>query len=398
MTMLWESESPLSQHISSLSDRITWASRRPATPGAAAADTVSLAVGEPFGPTPDRVTKAAITALHAGRTHYESFSGSPALRDRLARHINTQVGMTRDCPTTVVDADNVVVTHGGSAGLAATILTLVAPGDRVVLPEPTYSLYADQVAMAGGVVHWVPLNADGGLPLHHLADAAVGARLIILCNPGNPTGTIIPSTDIDAVIDITRSSGSHLLIDEAYAGLVYDGTQVPPAAATFDRANHVLCAGTFSKAWAMTGWRVGWIAAADPTLAARINLVHRTFNGPLSTFIQDAAIRALDLPEEYFTHLRSQFEKRRNITCEALDATPNLTFTRPQGAFYAFPRVHADLPAGQLVTRLAQAGVAVRDGAEFGPSGVGHVRLSFATSIEDLQHGLRRFRAVLTAL
>jgi aspartate aminotransferase len=172
---------------------------------------------------------------------------------------------------------------------------------------------------------------------------------------------------------------------------------MPPAAATFDRAHHVLCAGTFSKAWAMTGWRVGWIAAADPTLAARINLVHRTFNGPLSTFIQDAAIRALDLPEEYFIHLRRQFQTRRNIMCEALDATPNVTFTRPQGAFYAFPRVHADLPAGQLVTRLAQSGVAVRDGAEFGPSGVGHVRLSFATSIEDLQHGLRRFRAVLTA-
>ncbi|HEY5854838.1 MAG TPA: pyridoxal phosphate-dependent aminotransferase [Aldersonia sp.] len=370
-----------------LPTRIAVASRRPATLGSAPAGAFSLAIGEPYAGTPGPVVDAAVAALHAGRTRYESFSGSPRLRERLAAHLTARAGTT-------VDTGNVVISHGGSAGLAATVLSVVGPGDTVVLPEPTYSLYADQVAMAGGDVRWVGLRPDGGLALDALEAAVDGARLVIVCNPGNPTGAVIPPEDLATVVDLTARAGCYLLVDEAYGDIVFDGLTPHTAASAFP-AEHVLCAGTFSKTFAMTGWRVGWIAAASTDVAARINLVHRTINGPLSTFVQDAAAAALELPDSHFDDLRRGYQHRRDIVVDALRGHPRIEMARPRGAFYAFPRIDTGVPTADLVDRLARAGVLVRDGAEFGPSGARHVRLSFATGIDELRTGLDRLTAVL---
>jgi aspartate aminotransferase len=379
------------QAAASLPDRIRAVSRRPKTLGGAARGAVSLAMGEPDGGTPEIVVEAAVRALRAGRTRYTQITGSPDLREGIAAHQSRAHGQR-------LDAANVVVTHGGSAGLAAAVLALVGPGDRVLIPEPTYSLYADHVAMAGAQAVWIANRVDGSLDLHALAAAAPGARMVILCNPVNPTGAVFSETDIGGLGLILREHpGLYLLSDEAYSDIVFDDAAFVSALTLTSVLDQVVLVGTFSKSYAMTGWRLGFVCA-ETRVADEINLVHRTVNGTVNTFVQDAAVEALGIPDGELRALAAQYERRRNLVMRHLDGLAGVSVVRPRGAFYAFPRVHASLSSEELVHRFAEGGVLVRAGSEFGPSGEGHVRLSFATDEASLEEGLRRFKRVVETL
>ncbi|MGP3968325.1 pyridoxal phosphate-dependent aminotransferase [Streptomyces sp. 6N223] len=378
------------QRAAPLPDRIRAASRRPRTLGGAVPGIVSLAMGEPDGGTPAVVVEAAVRALRAGRTRYSQVTGSPDLRREIASHLSQTAGHR-------FDAANVVATHGGSAGLAAAVLALVGPGDRVLIPEPTYSLYADHVAMAGAEAVWVSTLPDGSLDLRKLAEAASGARMLILCNPVNPTGMVLPESDVEGLGAILRDHPDlFLLSDEAYRDIVFDDIAFASALTLTPVLDRVVLAGTFSKSYAMTGWRIGFVCAAAE-VADKINLVHRTFNGPMNTFVQDAAVEALRIPEELHT-LSASYQRRRDLVMRHLDGLDVVSVVRPRGAFYAFPRINSSLSSEELVQRLADGGVLVRAGSEFGPSGEGHVRLSFATDEATLEEGLRRFAHVIKAL
>jgi aspartate aminotransferase len=315
-------------------------------------------------------------------------TGAPELREVLARKISA--GHPR--PTT---AREVVLTHGGSAGLAAAMLALVQPGDRVLIPEPTYSLYADHAAMVGAEVVWIAARADGSLDLDALRHEAATARVIILCNPGNPTGRIYSAADLAGVGALLGDHPDLLLLsDEAYGSIVFD--QLPFASAldlSYVSSQVVYCS-TMSKTYAMTGWRLGYVVASGP-LADKINFIHRTINGPLNTFVQDAALTALETPEEDLRVLTASYQDRRDLVLEALGGVAGVEILAPQGAFYAFPRISTSLTSDEMVARFAAAGVLVRSGSEFGPSGEGHVRLSFATDIATLKEGLDRFVATI---
>lgn len=372
-------------------ERIRAASRRSAALGAAVPGALSLAMGEPDGGTPQAVVEAAVDALRAGRTRYAPFTGSPTLRAALAEQLSGVAGRQ-------LGAEQVVLTHGGSAGLAATVLALVSAGDRVLVPEPTYSLYPDLVAMAGGKTVWIPPAPGGTLDLPALAAAAPGARMLILCTPSNPTGRVLTPAELDGVAALLRAHPDLVLLcDEAYRDIVFDGRPATTALSLHELADQVVVAGTFSKSYAMTGWRLGHVVAS-PEVAARIDLVHRTFNGPLNTVVQDAALAALALPAADLTRLAEDYQRRRDLVLAHLTGAPRVDLETPQGAFYAFPRIHSALTSAQLTSRLAAGGVLVRDGAEFGPSGEGHVRLSFATGEAELAAALTRFTDVLTAL
>jgi aspartate aminotransferase len=375
------------QTRSALIARLETGSRRPVSLGSAPDGTVSLAMGEPFGGTPESIIDAAIDALRAGRTRYERLTGSPSLREALAGHLSS-------APNRAISPNEVVITHGASAGLAAAILAVVNPGDRVLLPEPTYSLYADHVAMAGGEVIWVPNHADGSLDLDLLGSMLPGARLIILCSPSNPTGRVLPNEDLQALGRILERHPTYLLCDEAYRDIIFDGTAFTSALQVDPVTDRVICCGTFSKSYAMTGWRLGWVVAPGE-LADRINLVHRTFNGALNTFVQDAALAALDLPSAQLGQMAGAFQYRRDIVLDALDELTFVTVARPQGAFYAFPHIHSPLSSTELTRQLADAGVLVRSGWEYGPSGEGHIRISYATDVASLREGMSRLTATL---
>lgn len=367
--------------------RITHASRRPSSLGSTPVGAVALSMGEPDSGTPAAIVDAAIAALRAGRTRYTNLTGAPELRAAIADKLSGETGRQ-------ISTDQIVVTHGGSAGLAASMLALVNPGDKVLIPEPTYSLYADHAAMVGADAVWVANRPDGGLDLERLTIEASTARMIIICNPSNPTGRIYSPADLEGVAKILSSNpGVLLLADEAYSDIIFSGSEFR-SAFTLDRvADQVILCSTFSKTYAMTGWRIGYVAA-EPQIAARVNLLHRTLNGSINTFVQDAAVVALTTPANELAATARSYEERRDIVVEALKSLPGVTMLAPQGAFYAFVAIDADLTSDEMTARFAKAGVIVRSGSEFGPSGEGHVRLSFATDQVSLREGLTRFATV----
>jgi aspartate aminotransferase len=252
--------------------------------------------------------------------------------------------------------------------------------------------------MVGGTAEWIPNLPDGHLNLTRLAAAAGDARMLILCNPVNPTGGVFGSEDLAGLSRILADNPNlYLLSDEAYSDIIFDDLTFTSAVTLESPLSRVILAGTFSKSYAMTGWRLGYIAAAEE-IAEAVNLVHRTINGPLNTFIQDAAIEALRIPDRELRALARGYQRRRDLVLKYLDGIDGLSVARPEGAFYAFPRIHSEMNSEQLTARFAECGVLVRAGSEFGSSGEGHVRLSFATDDESLEEGLRRFVSVVNGL
>jgi aspartate aminotransferase len=348
-------------------------------------------MGEPDSGTPKRIVDAAVEALHKGRTKYARLTGAPELQAALADSLSNSVGRT-------ITSEQIVITHGGSAGLAAAVIGLLNAGDRVLIPEPTYSLYADHLAMVGADPMWVTNLPDGSLDLGRIAVEAPVSRMVILCNPGNPTGRVYSANELQELAQILEANPHLLLLaDEAYADIVFDGMPFLSALQLSSVADQVILSNTFSKTYAMTGWRLGYIVAS-PDLATTINLVHRSINGAINTFVQDAALEALKIEKADLESSAHSYQLRRDIVVKRLADVPGVSMLPPQGAFYAFPRVDSALSSDAMTARFAEGGVIVRSGSEFGPSGEGHIRISFATDTESLEEGLRRFVDVVRSL
>ncbi|MFF7308907.1 aminotransferase class I/II-fold pyridoxal phosphate-dependent enzyme [Streptomyces sp. NPDC008137] len=369
--------------------RIAAASRRTQQPQSRG-DLVSLAMGEPDFDTPQRVTDAAHAALRAGRTHYSPLLGEPGLREALAAKLAGIAG-------TPVSAADILITQGGTAGLAAAILGIVDPGDKVVVPDPTYSLYGDLVAMAGGTVVPVPLAADLHWDLDRLADALTDAKLFVFCNPVNPTGIVHSREELLALADLLEGTPTIVISDEAYADLDHTGRPFTSAISVDGLRERTLYCQTFSKSYAMTGWRVGYLWGPPPLIQASAR-VHNTFNGSVNTVVQDAALVAVEHCDEDIARMRAAYRERGELMRKELAAVPGLTLSTPEGAFYQFPRYDLDLPAVDVVAALRAQGVAVRPGSEFGARGEGHLRLSYAASPQSITEGVRRMADALAAL
>ncbi|MCP9955644.1 pyridoxal phosphate-dependent aminotransferase [Actinomadura madurae] len=349
----------------------------PAPPGA-----VSLAMGEPDLPTPPPVVEAAVAALREGHTHYADQKGLWELRAALAAGLPAHPGRTWT-------ADDIVVTHGATAALAAVVLATIGPGDRVVVPEPAYSLYADLVVFAGGTVEFVPLAPDLHWDLDALAAALPGAAMMIFSNPSNPTGIVHREEELEALGKLLDGSDVLVVSDEAYHRLVYPGHALTSALEVASLRDRTVYVQTFSKTYAMTGWRVGYLTGPREVVDAAAH-AHRTCNGSLNTAVQHAALAALDLPGGVVDAMVDTYRQRRELVVDHLSGVPGLHLVPPEGAFYGFLRYDADLPSETVVRELAERKVMVRAGAEYGPSGEGHVRISFAAAENDLRTGLTR--------
>jgi aspartate aminotransferase len=347
-------------------------------------------MGEPDFDTPPEIVAAAIDALHAGWTRYTEPPGDAELRDALAAEVSR-------IARTPFARGQILVTHGSSAGLAAAILAIVNPGDRVVIPEPSYSLYADLVNLAGGVCVFVPLLPDFHLDFPALARALAGARLVVLCTPGNPTGAVYRADEWARLAELVTATPAYVLTDEAYHTLVYDGAPFVSGLAVDALRERLVYAQTFSKAYAMTGWRIGYLAGPEAIISAA-GVVHRAFNATSNAFVQRAALVALRDGGRNARAWLEQFSARRDFALERLRTIDGLTIAPPEGSFYIFARYAAPISSGELAGRMIAGGVAVRAGREYGPSGEGHFRVSFATSIEKLAAGIERIANVFAAL
>ncbi|HSG86087.1 MAG TPA: aminotransferase class I/II-fold pyridoxal phosphate-dependent enzyme [Candidatus Limnocylindrales bacterium] len=350
-------------------------------------DVISLGVGEPDFDTPREIVEAGVESLREGRTHYTSNYGTLELRRALADHLERRYGVRYD------PATEILVTVGASEAVDLALRATCDPGDEVILHEPSYVAYVPAVVFAGGVVRHVPTRLEDDFALDPTAvEAAIPPRTkaLFLGYPCNPTGAVLPPDVQDQLADIAERHDLLVYSDEIYDRLAY-GTYTHRAfSALPGMRERTILMGGFSKAYAMTGWRVGWLCAPAPILEGVVK-VHQYGIMSAPTTAQDAALVALRDGEPAVEAMVAEYDRRRRLLVDGLNAIGLDTF-EPRGAFYAFPRISSTGLDSETFTErlLTEERVAVVPGGAFGPSGEGHVRMCYATSYEQLEEALRR--------
>ncbi|HEX5014229.1 MAG TPA: aminotransferase class I/II-fold pyridoxal phosphate-dependent enzyme [Candidatus Limnocylindrales bacterium] len=350
-------------------------------------DVISLGVGEPDFDTPERIVAAGVRSLHNGRTHYTSNYGTVELRRALADHLERRYGVAYD------PASELLITVGASEAVDLALRATCDPGDEVVLHEPSYVAYVPAVVFAGGIVRHVGTRLDDDFALDPDAvEAAVTPRTkaLFLGYPCNPTGAVLPEDAQERIADVARRHDLLVYSDEIYDRLAYGSYRHRMFSALPGMRERTIVMGGFSKAYAMTGWRVGWLAAPAAILEGIVK-VHQYGIMSAPTTAQDAALEALLNGEADVERMVAEYDRRRRLVVEGFNAIGLRTF-EPRGAFYAFPRITSTgLTDEQFTERLlTEERVAVVPGSAFGPSGAGHVRACYATSYEQLEEALGR--------
>jgi aminotransferase len=350
-------------------------------------DVISLGVGEPDFDTPRVIVEAGVESLREGRTHYTSNFGTLELRRALATHLERRYGVAYDPMT------ELLITVGASEAVDLALRATCDPGDEVILHEPSYVSYVPAVVFAGGVVRHVPTRFEDDFALDPAAvEAAVTPRTkaLFLGYPCNPTGAVLPADVQDELAAIAVRHDLLVYSDEIYDRLAYGSYRHRAMSALPGMRERTILMGGFSKAYAMTGWRVGYLAAPAPILEGIVK-VHQYGIMSAPTVAQDAALVALVEGEADVERMVAEYDRRRRLLVDGLNALGLETF-EPRGAFYAFPRIGSTgLSADTFTERLlTEERVAVVPGDAFGPSGAGHVRMCYATSYEQLEEALRR--------
>jgi len=351
-------------------------------------DVISLGVGEPDFDTPERITAAGIRSLHAGRTHYTSNYGTIELRRALADHLERRYGVRYD------PATELLVTVGASEAVDLALRATCDPGDEVVLHEPSYVAYVPAIVFAGGVVRHVATRLDDDFALDPAAvSAAITPRTkaLFLGYPCNPTGAVLPAEVQDELAAIAERHDLLVYSDEIYDRLAYGSYRHRAFSALPGMRERTILMGGFSKAYAMTGWRVGWLAAPASILEGIVK-VHQYGIMSAPTTAQDAALEALLHGEPDVERMVAEYDRRRRMFVDGLNGLGLRTF-EPRGAFYAFPEVTAATGLSSEAFAqglLEEERVAVVPGSAFGPSGEGHVRACYATAYGQLEEALVR--------
>ena len=353
-------------------------------------DVVRLEIGEPHFDTPGHVVDAAADAARAGATHYTSTFGMDELRAAIAEKVRRD----NDVP---VDADGVIVTNGGIEALALALLAVVDPGGEVVVPTPEWTNYAAQVRLAGGTPVRAPLSPDDGFDLD--VDRVVerisdDTDAVVLCRPTNPTGRVYDEASVRAVAEAAADHDAYLLADEVYERLTYEGTRT--SAAALGDPEWVLSVNSFSKGYAMTGWRLGWLAGPEDVVEAA-HVVRQQLSLCSSSVAQHAGLAALTGPQEPFEEMVETYRKRRAYALDRVADLPGLDPVAPEGAFYLFCDASSleGTSMDVALSMLEEQGVSVTPGSAFGDAGEGYLRLSYATDEETLAAGFDRIGAFL---
>ena len=349
-------------------------------------DLISLAVGQPDFPTPAQITRAAADAMLAGHTGYTSNYGLLELRERLSHHLEHRYGVYYSPPA------ELLLTTGVSEALDVSMRALLDPGDEVLVPEPGYVAYQPVVMMAGGVYVPVPTTPADGFMLtaEALRERVTPAtKAILLAYPSNPTGAVMTRDALEGVAEVAREHDLFVISDEIYDRLVYGTEHVCFASLAGMRERTVLLGG-FSKTYAMTGWRLGYVAARSDLLEA-IMKIHQYVMMSAPTAAQYAALEAFRSAEEDVRGMIGEYDRRRRLLCRRI-AEIGLPMVEPRGAFYAFPSVRGLGLDGQAFAEalLEEERVAVVPGIAFGESGRDFVRICYAASYDQLSEALDR--------
>jgi len=364
---------------------------------------ISLSAGEPDFDTPAPIAEAAIQAIREGFTHYTENAGMLELREAICRKLAEENGLT-------YEPDQILCTNGAKQAVAMAIEVLCRPEDEVLIPAPYWVSYPEMVRLAGATPVILPTSVETGYRLTpEQLEAAITerTRLLILCSPSNPTGTVYTPEELEALADVLRRHEHvYVLSDEIYEYILFDAKHVSFASLPGMKERTITVNG-FSKGFAMTGWRLGYLAAERPIVKAAAKVQSQFTSAPCS-ISQKAGLAALQMDKGPIREMVAAFRQRRDFVLERLQAIDGITCPKPEGAFYLFPQVSAfygrRTPDGQTITDseslclylLEQCHVALVPGQAFGdPNGV---RISYAASMENLAEAMRRIEAGLAAL
>ncbi|MBA3960188.1 MAG: aminotransferase class I/II-fold pyridoxal phosphate-dependent enzyme [Chloroflexi bacterium] len=358
-------------------------------------DVISLGIGEPDFTTPPHIIEEGVRSLRAGRTHYTSNFGTLELRRAIARHLARLYSVEYE------PEREICVTVGASEAVAAAMAAIIDPGDEVILHEPSYVAYQPAVVFNGGVPVLVPTRMEDDFALDPAAvEAAITPRTkaLFLGYPCNPTGAVLPHATLVALADIAARHDLLVVSDEIYDRLVYGDHRHEAFSAMRGMRERTILLGGFSKTYAMTGWRVGYVCAPHDLLEGIVK-VHQYQIMSAPTTAQDAAVVALTGAEQDVRRMVDEYDRRRRLVVNGLNRIGLPTF-EPRGAFYAFPRISGTgLSSEDFSERLLFEGqVAAIPGSAFGPSGEGHLRASYATSFEGIEEALVRIERFVGTL
>jgi aspartate aminotransferase len=349
------------------------------------APVIGLHVGEPSFPSPAHVVEAARAAYAAGETHYVPNAGIDALRAAIAEKVSTVNGF-------VVTPGQVVVSAGGAQALHNAFSLTLSAGDEVLIPDPGWPNYAMAVQLLQAAPVRYPLRPENGFrpdPAELARLVTERTRVLVVNTPSNPLGTVLPAADVEALVRLAEDHDLWLLSDECYDALTFGQPHVSPG--RFDRDGRVLSAFSFSKTYAMTGLRVGYLITTEE-VARQSAKLQEPMLACVNAPAQAAALAALRGPQDEVAMMRAAYRERRDLALAQLDAQ-GMGYLTPEGAFYLWvdvrDRSHGDV-ATWAMDLLRQHHVAVAPGTTFGPLGEGWVRLSLATATEDLLEGIRR--------
>lgn len=360
-------------------------------------DVVDFGAGEPDFPTPENIKQAGIAAIAANFTKYTNAGGTPELRAAICqRH-------TDDFGTAYTPAE-CMVTVGGKHAIFNLIQAIVNPGDEVIIPVPYWVTYKDVVNYAGGICVFVETDESAAFEVTaalietHITPAT---KLVIINSPSNPSGSVIPDEEFRRIFELTSRRGILLMTDECYCHFLYDSKPFSIASVPGAKES-VVVAGSLSKTYAMTGWRIGFALAPAPLINAMMKLQSHSTSNPTS-IAQKAAVEAMTGSQTSIPQMLGEYRKRRDFVIDRLRQIPGVTIAIPKGAFYAYPNISVAYQSGRIKNSLAfstellaKAHVAVVPGEAFGTDD--HVRISYATSMTELERGLDRLHQFIDTL
>lgn len=353
-------------------------------------DVIDLGGGDPDFPTPRHICEAASEALFAGDTHYVASAGIPELRQGIVKKLKEDNGID-------VEAAGIIVTPGGKSALISSVLALAGPGDDVLTFDPGWVSYEPMATVAGANTIHVSLDASDNYRVTRDAiDAAItpNTRLMIVNSPNNPSGKVLTQDEVDVICGAAKDHDVIVFSDEIYEKIIYDANKHISIAAQPGMAERTLTHNGFSKAYAMTGWRLGYVAG-PVEIIKQIMKIHSHSVTCATSFAQRGAIAALNGPQHFIDEMVQAWDRRRNMIVDGLNSIPGFHCPLPEGAFYAYPDVSGTGKSGSEIAEIAidDARVGVTPGIAFGDASANHIRLSFANSDELLEASIERMQA-----
>ena len=354
-------------------------------------DAVQFGLGEPDFQPPEVAIEAFTRAMSEGRNKYTSTAGIPPLRKRIAElwtHLSPDL-----------DESSVCITMSGTNALLDVFLAIVNPGDKVMIPEPYFPLYPPDVVLCGGEPTFYPCKFENGFvpTIEDLASRVDDRTVAILYNfPSNPTGGNVSEEQRDELVEFARSNDLWLISDEVYDRIVYDNPHVSFLGAGYEK---MVMIQSFSKTFAMTGWRIGYLLSPDPDFMRELTKMQYYVTACSNEAMQYAVLEALNEAPDYPEMMCNKLKGRRDLICERLNAIPGVTCHVPTGAFYVFPKVEVPgMSSEEIALKLLEGGVLCSPGTAFGEAGEGHLRFAYAIDKDDIIKGMDRVEKIIHEL